>query len=182
MFAVDDPGDPPEKEPTEQPQKPINVPKYRPNARDFRNDLHFLLAKVNMVRSIEPRTCQQMIERVNENVKRFNSFVFEDWRRIQDTFERSKSDKLNEAIEDAQSANSDVLKSISDIADKTLKEINQNCEQLRSFDTNKQIVDKIVQLQKEQIEAASKLAAIPEKYEKSMQARYTPVEKITGPQ
>lgn len=168
-------------EPTEQPQRKIRVPTYRPNPRDFFRDLNFLLVKINSIRSTEPRVCDQMKERVNENLRRFNSLVFADWRRIQDTFQRSKSDKLSDAIKTTETAYIKSFDDFNKVADKSLKEIYDSCLQLRSYDTNKELISKIVQHQRDQFDTATTLSKMPEEYENKMQTHYTPIEKITGP-
>lgn len=165
----------------EMPQRKIRVPTYRPNARDFYRDLNFLHTKINAIRSTDPRVCEQMIERVNYKMNMLNSFLLADWRRFQDQFQRSKSDKVGDAITNVQKAYVKAVEEFNEIANNSLKEIRDSCEQLRSYNTNKDLTKKILEHQKDQFDAATTLAKLPQEFEDKMQTHYTPIEKITGP-
>lgn len=117
---------------------------------------------------------------MNWNLKLFHEAVLRDIKRCSAMFMTTTSDKMSDAIAQSKAANEKVLKDFAKLTEKFAKEIDEKCGNLSSVDVLSNINQKIEQLRAKQIEAAKKLSAIPEKYEKEMQSNYVQIEDIIG--
>lgn len=162
----------------ERPIQEVPVPKYRPNPTDFYATLDHILSKAKSLRISEPNVCNQLKDRIEETLKKYNGFVNEDREKIEKTFEKSNSDKLDEAKNIVKTANDTVTKEFQTLFDNFSKTILEKCRDLGSDDPLKKINQAVSELQTKQQDVAKQLTDLPAQYIENMQSHYVPIEKI----
>lgn len=174
------PTTPPPPTATDMPNRNLNLPTYRPNAQDFLTTLDSIPTNSNALRRTEPPICDRMRTYLNFKLKLFHERLLLDVKRFAATFVTSRSDRLTEAVNDAQTATTTAIDEFAAKAKEFMTTINDSCSKLDSTTTLQEINKRIEELRARQIDNAGKLAAIPAAYEEKMQSLYKPVEAIIG--
>ncbi|XP_055312351.1 uncharacterized protein LOC129574392 [Sitodiplosis mosellana] len=162
----------------QQIQADIALSKYQPNVRDFYSNLQGITSKVNSLQIVEPKICNRLRDRLQENFRRYTGYVNEDKKKIEDTIQNSKSDKVKDATDVVKTAYDTVSNEFKKISDEASTMISDKCKQLGSGDTLKTISQAVADLKVKQKEAAKQLADLPTKYTATMQSLQAPIEAI----
>lgn len=111
-------------------------------------------------------------------MQEYKGYVNEYRANIEKIFEKSTSDKLNEAKDTVKTANDTVLKELQTLYDNFLATISEKCRELGSDDPLKKINQTVSDLQIKHQDVAKQLADLPTEYVANMQSHYVPIEKI----
>lgn len=115
---------------------------------------------------------------MNDQLKRFHEQVWAYTNSVTGKIKSSTSTSVSDAITAIQKAEDTAITAFITLADKYIKEINDNCPKLATTAAIRDVNKKILEVIAAQLDAGFKLAAQPAKYETEMQANYKPVEDI----
>lgn len=185
----DSPVTSPEQKILPEPEEPLKIPlkkvnvrdHYRPNPREFRNDLNGMIGRLNSIQRAEPNICGRIRERLDQNVRLLRVRVETDLMNFLRVLPTSKSDERNEALSDIQKAHTQVQNDLTNISAEFLKKINDKCFQIGTFGTINDINKEIEKIRANQLDTSLKLSLIPQRYADVMQSNYVPVEQIIAP-
>lgn len=161
------------------PRQRINLGLLRQSESDYISNFDAIIKQLSAMKRVEPPGCETIRRFITSTMNSFNERFNKEQQKIVNSIIRSQlsSDDQSGTLSDVQLAYNSSTKRITDLSIQYLNDVNTRCAQLNPSKVIDECSAKIA-VKPEQLDAANKLVAMPQQFDREIQLRWAPVEKV----
>lgn len=161
------------------PRQRNNLGVLRQSQSDYISNFDAIIKQLSAMKRVEPPGCEIIRRFITSTMNSFNERFNKEQQKMVNSIIRSQlsSDDQSTTLSDVQVAYNSSTKLITDLSIQYLNDVNTRCAQLNPSKVIDECSAKLA-CKPEQLDAANKLVAMPQQFDREIQLRWATVEKV----